>query len=77
MEDNNKKRKAGWKFFLAEAAFVTAGTLGMGIFGRIRQQPDDRLLGNCVMMFLVLAVICFHLRREYVNDSLDYDNGEH
>lgn len=77
MEDKNKNRKAGWKFFLAEAAIITAGTLGMGLFGRIRQQPDDRLLGNCVMMFLVLAVICFHLRREYVNDSLDYDNGEH
>lgn len=77
MENNKKNRKAGWKYFLAEAAIITAGTLGMGMFGRIRQQPEDRLLGNCVMMFLVLAVICFHLRREYVNDSLDYDNGEH
>lgn len=77
MEENKKKRKAGWKFFLAEAAITAAGTLGMGILGRIRQQAEDRLLGNCVMMFLVLAVICFHLRREYIHDSLDYDNGDH
>lgn len=75
MEEN--RRKAGWKFFLAEAAIIIAGTLGMGMFGRIRQQSEDRLLANCVMMLLVLAVICFHLRREYVHDGLDYDNGEH
>lgn len=49
----------------------------MGVLGRIRQQSEDRLLGNCVMMLFVLAVICFHLRREYVQDRLDYDNGEH
>lgn len=77
MEENKKNRKAGWKFFLAEAVIIVVGTLGMGAAGRIRQQPEDRLLGNCVMMLLVLAVICFHLRREYVHDSLDYDNGEH
>ncbi|MCM1056165.1 MAG: hypothetical protein NC517_00940 [Firmicutes bacterium] len=75
MEEN--KRKAGWKFFLAEGAIIIAGTFGMGALGRIRQQQEDRLLGNCVMMLLILAVICFHLRREYVHDSLDYDNGEH
>lgn len=75
MEEN--RRKVGWKFFLAEAAIIIVGTLGMGLFGRIRQQPEDRLLANCVMMLLVLAVICFHLRREYVHDGLDYDNGEH
>ena len=75
MEEN--RRKVGWKFFLAEAAIIIVGTLGMGMFGRIRQQPEDRLLANCVMMLLVLAVICFHLRREYVHDGLDYDNGEH
>lgn len=75
MEEN--KKKAGWRFSLAEAAIIIVGTLGMGVLGRIRQQPEDRLLGNCVMMLLVLAVICFHLRREYVHDSFDYDNGEH
>lgn len=75
MEEN--RRKVGWRFFLAEAAIIIVGTLGMGMFGRIRQQPEDRLLANCVMMLLVLAVICFHLRREYVHDGLDYDNGEH
>lgn len=75
MEEN--RRKAGWKFFLAEGAIIIAGTLGMGVLGRLRQQPDDRLLANCVMMLLVLGVICLHFRREYVYDDLEYDNGEH
>ncbi len=75
MEEN--RRKAGWKFFLAEGAIIIAGTLGMGVLGRLRQQPDDRLLANCVMMLLALGVICLHFRREYVYDDLEYDNGEH
>ena len=75
MEEN--RRKAGWKFFLAEAAIIIMGSLGMGMLGRIRHQSGDRLLANCVMMFLVLAVICSHLRSEYVHDELDYDNSEH
>lgn len=62
---------------MAEAALITVGILGMGLLCRIRKQPGDRLLGNCVMILLMLAVVCFHLRREYVNDSLDYDNGKH
>lgn len=53
MEEN--RRKAGWKFYLAEAAIIIAGTLGMGVLGRLRQQPEDRLLANCVMMLLVLG----------------------
>lgn len=75
MEKN--KRKAGWKFFLAELTIIITGTLGMGTLGWVRHQPEDRLLGNCVMMLLILGVICFHLRREYVHDGLDYDNGDH
>lgn len=75
MEENS--RKAGWKFFLAEASIIIMGTLGMWILGGLKKQPEDRLLANCVMMLFVLATICFHLRREYVYGKLDYDNREH
>ena len=79
MEENKKenKKKAGWKFFLAELTIIITGTLGMGVLGLIRKQPEDRLLRNCVMMLLILGTVCFHLRREYVHDGLDYDNGDH
>lgn len=70
-------RKAGWKFFLAEASVIIAGTLGMWVLGGLKKQPEDRLLANCVMMLLCLAVTCFHLRREYLYGELDYDNREH
>lgn len=76
MEEKNRK-KLGWKFFLAEGMILIAGTLGMWTLGIIRQQAEDRLLGNCVMMLLVLAVACFHLHREYVESGLDYDNDRH
>lgn len=76
MEEKNRK-KLGWKFFLAEGIILIAGTLGMWTLGIIRQQAEDRLLGNCVMMLLVLAVTCFHLRREYMESGLDYDNDRH
>lgn len=71
------RRRVSWKFFLAETAIIIAGTAGMWLLGSVRQQAEDLLLGNCVMTLLVLAVTCFHLRREYVYDRLDYDNGEH
>lgn len=75
MEEN--KRKAGWKFVLAELTIIIMGTCGMGALGLVRRQPADRLLSNCVMMLLLLGTVCFHLRREYVHDGLDYDNGDH
>lgn len=75
MEKN--KRKTGWKFFLTELTLILTGTLGMGVLGRVRHQAEDRLLANCVMMLLLLGVTCFHLRREYVHEGLDYDNGDH
>lgn len=75
MEENRKK--AGWKFFLAEAAIVIVGTLGMWILGGLKKQPVDRLLANCVMTLFLLAVTCFHLRREYMYGTLDYDNRDH
>lgn len=75
MEEN--RRKLGWKFFLAEGAIIIAGVVGVWLLGGIRQQAEDRLLGNCVMTVLLLAAVCFHVRREYLYDELDYDNGEH
>lgn len=76
MEEKNRNR-LGWKFFLAEGMIIIAGTLGMWVLGSIRQQEADKLLGNCVMMLLVLAVTFFHLRREYMESGLDYDNDSH
>ncbi|MCM1187763.1 MAG: hypothetical protein NC541_00520 [bacterium] len=71
------KRKSGWKYFLAETGIIIAGAVGMWLLGSLKHQAQDRLLGNCVMTVLLLACCMFHLRREYLYDCLDYDNGEH
>ena len=71
------KRRIGWKFLSLSVTEVLIGILGMWFLGSIRNQTRDRLLGNCVMVALLLALTGFQLGREYLYDSLDYDNGEH
>lgn len=75
MEEKNKKY--GWKYFLLELGVLVLGTAGMWILGGIRKEAADRLLGNCCMALFGLAVTGFVFRREYLRDTLDYNNGEH
>ena len=75
MEEN--RRTLSWKLFPAELALLVLGGVGMWFLGRIRQIPEDRLLGGCVTVILGLAVTGFHFRREYLRGELDYNNEEH
>lgn len=75
MEEN--KQRTGWRLFLAEGVIIIAAAAGMWFLGGVRELAEDRLLGNCVMTVLLLAAVCFHMRREYLYGGLDYDNGEH
>lgn len=71
------RRKLNWKLFLAELAILISGTAGMWYLGGIRQMQEDRLLSSSVLTLLGLAVTGFQFRREYLQDELDYNNGEH
>ena len=75
MEKN--KKNPGWRYFLAEGCILFAGVSGTALLGYVRKQVADRLLGNCVMVAVMLALTFFHYRREYMDQKLDYDNGEH
>ena len=75
MEKN--KKNPGWRYFLAEGCILLAGASGTALLGYVKKQAADRLLGNCVMVAVMLALTFFHYRREYMGQSLDYDNGEH
>lgn len=66
-----------WKYFLLEFCVLLFGTAEMYALCRIRGEASDRLLGNCCMALLGLAVIGFQFRREYLHDTLDYNNKEH
>ncbi len=70
-------RKYSWKYFLMELGVLLLGTAGVYVFCRIRGEAPDRLLGNCCMALLGLAVTGFQFRREYLRGALDYNNGEH
>lgn len=75
MEEN--KEITGWKQHLAEAAILIIGAGGMWLFGGLRQESADRLLANCVMTVLGLAVVGFHFNREVFYQKQDYNNGSH
>lgn len=71
------KKTSGSRLFFATAVIIIIGTLGTAGLGRIKNTAADVLLSDCVMALLLLAVTCFHYRREYRENALDYDNGEH
>lgn len=66
-----------WKYFLMEFGILLFGTAEVYILCRIRGEASDRLLGNCIMALMGLAVIGFQFRREYLKNTLDYNNKEH
>lgn len=75
MEENKKKLAA--VLFLPEIGcmlLACGGIYGLSLF---RQETFDITLNYMVMAVLGIAVVGFHLRREYVNEELHYDNGEH
>lgn len=71
------KKGTSRSFYAVEIMVMALGACGMWLLGKIRQLPSDRLLANCVMTLLGLAVTGFHFRREYADGALDYNNTEH
>ena len=76
-KETELQRGYGWKYFLMEFAVLLIGTAEVYIFCRIRGEAWDRLLEGCCMTLLGLAVTGFQFRREYLHDTLDYNNKEH
>lgn len=66
-----------WKYFFMEFAVLLFGTVEAYVLCSIRGEASDRLLGNCCMTLLGLAVTGFQFRREYLRGTLDYNNREH
>lgn len=71
------RQRYSWKYFLLEFVALFLGTAEVYVLCSVRGEAPDRLLGNCCMALLGLAVIGFQFRREYLRDTLDYNNGEH
>lgn len=75
MEEN--KYSIGWRFYLAEFGILILGVCGMWLLGSVKGTAPDRILANCVMALMGLAITEFHFRRECINGKMDYDNGDH
>lgn len=64
------------KYYLIETGMILFAAIGMWILGSLKQTAVDRLLGNCVMAALGLAVVGYQFRKMYLQDDLDYNNRE-
>lgn len=71
------RRGVGRGFFPAECFLLLLGASGMWLLGGFRDEAPDRLLANCVMLVLGLAMTGLQFRRECSDNRLDYNNGEH
>ncbi|MCM1045423.1 MAG: hypothetical protein NC417_07920 [Candidatus Gastranaerophilales bacterium] len=75
MEENKKRLSA--MLFVPELVFlplVVVGILGISYW---QQTAIDKTLSNIVMAGLGILLVGFRVRREYLDDELNYDNGEH
>ncbi len=75
MEKN--KRKLTWRNLIPEF-FCTAAVIGAGYGICVwRQRTFDVFLSNAVLFGIGMAILGFCVRQSYIQQELDYDNGEH
>lgn len=74
----NKDKKVGAMFLpeLGCMALMALGIWGMKFTGLVKQENSD-MLSHIVFAVLGIAALGFQLRRELLEGTLDYDNGEH
>ncbi len=65
------------KYYFVEVAMVLLSGAGTYLLGTVKQASTDRLIANCVIAALGIAVVGFQFRKMYLQDSLDYNNREY
>lgn len=74
--ERDRRRITFWKLLpeLGSMVLAAAGIYGISVW---RKTAFETTLSCMVMAVLGIAVTGFHLRRQYLNDELSYDNDEH
>ncbi len=75
MEEN--RQKITWRMMVPEILSIVitaAGIYGISLIRRITAQV---MLSNIVLGIVGIAILGFHVRQAYLEQELDYDNGEH
>ena len=75
MEEN--KPKITWKNLIPEIGSILLAGLGVGGMGLWNNTSADVMLSNIVLSVAGIMILGFHIRQAYLEQELDYDNGEH
>lgn len=75
MEENRRKKT----FFMLGMEVLSMMLASAAIYGICfyKQTEKETILSYCVMAVLGIAVVGFHLRQQYINEELQFNNQEH
>ncbi|MBQ7925860.1 MAG: hypothetical protein IJ335_06145 [Lachnospiraceae bacterium] len=49
----------------------------VGVLSALKQVKTDQLISHCTLTLLAMMVACYQVRNEFVDKTMDYDNGAH
>lgn len=75
MEEN--RPKITWRKLMPELFGILLAATGILGISLLNQRGTDVILSNMVLGIVGVAVLGFHMRQAYLEQELDYDNGEH
>lgn len=75
MEEN--RPKITWRNLVPEIFSIILAVAGIFGISLLRQSGSDVMLSNMVLGAAGVAILGFHMRQAYLEQELDYDNGEH
>lgn len=75
MEEN--RPKITWRKLMPELFSILLAATGIFGISLLNQSGTDVMLSNIVLGVVGVAILGFHIRQAYLEQELDYDNGEH
>ncbi len=60
-----------------EILSILLAVVMVGVLSLLKEVKTDQLLSHCVLTLLAMMVAGYQVRHEFLDKSLDYDNGEH
>lgn len=75
MEEN--KPRITWQKWLPELISILVAAVGIGGICLMRQTSQEVMLSNMVLGVAGVMILGFFARQAYIEQEMDYDNGEH
>ncbi|MCM1568910.1 MAG: hypothetical protein NC081_05610 [Roseburia sp.] len=74
---DESKRRSIWREPLAEFGCGILAAIGIYLISVNGQRAQDTVVSNIVLTLLGIATLSYFLRVQYLEEKLDYNNGEH